>query len=246
MAVVAGGGRVHPDAQHERLGAGQVRGDKRGDVAVAAMLAQDRGRVPEPGHRLVWYGQGEVGRGQRPAASLEVGGGGRELVRRRGEVGGGRRPRGKAQQFAQACGSPGLPGGQHIRGRGQVPYRWQCPAHHGGSEDEERCDHRGSGDGAHRSGPAGEVAPPETAEAGLLERRSGRRREVGDHVDRLEQGPHLPGRGRRVVHAAIMAGPRTNHYMAVTTGRPGQCLPFRGETASRSPRPAARQPRCRP
>ena len=185
-------------------------------MPVAAVLAQQGGRLPEPGQDrgpavrrpavrgpAVGQRQRGVGRGQHPAGEIQFADGLPE------QVGGHLRlglPSG--QQAPQPRLGPGQPGPQRIFRRDQVPDRRDRAGDEGGSEVEERGRHHRGPGRPERRGPPGEVAAPEPAQARFLEGCAGFGREINHRVDGLEQGPHRTSRMRRVRHDRSFPGVR--------------------------------------
>ena len=180
--------QVDSRPQHVGLAAVDIRGHQRREVSLAPMLAEERGAVPQPRDGIVRYGQRRVRAGEHPAGAVQAGCRRRQHVGRRGH-----RIAQAVQQPPQRGDRARLPGPHRLVRRDQLPDTGNGPADGRRSEREERCGDWCRRHRAERSRPAGEVAAPEAAKPGGLERRPGLRGEIRHRVHRLKQCPHPPG-----------------------------------------------------
>ncbi len=179
-------------------------------MAVAPVLTQHGRRLPEHIQRILRPGQRGVRRRQDPAG--EVG-----RLRRLPAQPGRLRDVDVTEEVAQRGAGPGRAGGEGLRRIGQLPHRRQGTLDHRAGEAVERGIHRSRTDRAEGCAASGEVAAPETAQADLLERGPCLRGEVGDRMQRFEQGPHRP-RGPR----GIPVEAHSEHSSPVRRWRSGE------------------------
>ncbi len=200
-------------------------------MTVAPVLAQHGRRLPEPCHGVGRHGQGRIGPGEHAARAVQT------RSSRCEHVGGAPSGVGEvAEQAVQGRDGTGLACRQRLIGRDQVPDGRQRPAHHlRGECVEGRRDRRGRHP-PERSGPASEVAAPETAHPGGLECRPGLGSEIRHGMYGFKQRPHPPGdlasahRGSRL-RSVGYPGPTLSASLPMREGRPGKSGGCSGDPA---------------
>jgi general nucleoside transport system permease protein len=165
----------------QRLEAAKTGGDKRAAVAVAAVLAQQRYRVPH--HQVRGVGPGQLGVPGVQGAAL----GGAGACRSAGQLGQREHVAGGDDLLAEQAGERGVDGGEarldHGGRAGQLPGRRDGPGHQARAEViEGRGDHAAA-DRPHRGRAAGEIAHPTRSQADSGEVLLG----LGDEVDQRVQ-----------------------------------------------------------
>ena len=148
-----------------------------------------------------------------------------------GQAGGAGRGLARGCRMLPRCSSPSAR--PRVMPRVDSSQTAAAPAAHRRSEREESGGDRRRCYRADRRRPAGEVAAPEAAEAGLPERLQGGRGEIGDDVDGLEQRPHPPG-GRRtsLIRPSSQACGQTAQSGSAGRGRQGRPAAWRCRASS--------------
>ncbi len=149
-------------------------------MPVAALFAQQRGRVPQLGQRFVRPVQRDVGREQRSAIKRRAAGG------FRGEDSRGLRLVIAHAVPAQRRDGRIRTGAQSVGRRGDFPRRSQRLGDARRGEVVEHGGHDFRWHGAQRCRARGEITHPESPAAQPVERGPRFRREVGDGVHRFE------------------------------------------------------------
>ncbi len=181
--------------QHVRLRTADAHGHECGDVAVAAVLAEKVGPVPEPRHRFRGQGQrphrGVEGPSLRPGAGPRLG----DEVGSTGDTGG----VGEVAEDPPQCGDRatfaccvGSLGGDRVPYTGDVTGDLAV-----GEVVEQRVDHRSRNLAAQRRSPSSEIGVPHVAEAERHDRFGRFVGHVGDDRDGLDQLKEAAGHGLR-------------------------------------------------
>ena len=206
-------------------------------MAVTAMFAQGRARLPEVLDRIV--GAVEVAVGAEQRSTRAVGMVDHPLQQ------GNQRPRPPAdvrEDAGEGVGGAEATGPQDGRGRGVAPGIGDGPPHHRRMEVEEHRRHRARTDRSERGGAGTEVAHPEPAHADGVEVLAALGCEVRHRVHRFEAAPQRPASRRSEpparsdwsgTMAPLYRRARAALRRALSTGAESRC---RRETATAAPR----------
>ena len=232
------------DERHVRLAAVEPGAAQGGQVAVAPVLAQHGGGVPQRQTGVGGPGLGGIGGRQRRPAKARPSTATRASATARRTC---PPSQSKAKapcvgQAAQRGVDTGQPGFEHTPGRCEAPGVGQGARRHPRCEIEERGAHHRRPHRPQGRGAPGEVAHPEPAQPGGAIGVGGLGGEVGHGVQRLEQPPHSARRAG-CVHRTMVPARARRRRSPLDAGRRGGRTRWRAPRLSLRWRRAARQRR---